>query len=75
MEWIDVDNFYPSNGQKVLMTYNDLIMEGEFANGKFYHPASCAHVPGFCKCEEQEGITHWMHLPDAPKMRNIDGMD
>ncbi len=49
------------------MSYNGLVMEGEYGHGKFYHPSACAHVKGYCQCEEQEGITHWMPLPEAPK--------
>lgn len=41
-------------------------IKGKFLNNKFYHPSVCAHVQGYCNCEEQEGITHWMPLPDAP---------
>lgn len=66
MEWISVRDRLPQQ-TRILMTYNDLVMEGEFAKGKFYHPSICAHVSGYCKCEEQEGITHWMPLPEPPK--------
>jgi Protein of unknown function (DUF551) len=63
--WISV-KYNPNENQDVLMTYNDLVMEGKFVNGKFYHPSVCAHVPGYCNCEYQEGITHWMPLPEPP---------
>lgn len=65
-EWIKVKHRLPKENQEIIMTYNDLVMEGKFLNNKFYHPSVCAHVQGYCNCEEQEGITHWMPLPDAP---------
>ncbi len=64
--WIRVKN-KPEEGQQVLMTYNDLVMEGKFANGKFYYPSWCAHTPGYCNCEAQQGITHFMPLPNPPE--------
>ena len=67
MDWIRVKEDLPISGQDLLMTYNDFVMEGQFAFGKFYHPSSCAHVEGYCNCKEQEGITHWMPLPEPPK--------
>ncbi len=67
MEWINVDKDRPENLQEILMTYNDFVMEGQYANGKFYYPSNCSHVIGFCQCEEQEAITHWMPLPKPPK--------
>ena len=65
MEWIKCSQDLPKI-QYVLMSYNNMVMEGDFVNGKFYHPSSCSHVEGHCKCEEQEGITHWMPLPEPP---------
>ena len=68
MEWISVEDRLPQSVSSVLMTYNDFVIGGEFANGKFYHlSGACAHIPGYCYCEEQEGITHWMPLPEPPK--------
>ncbi len=67
MEWISVKDRFPKNHQEILMTYNDLVMEGMFLQGKFYHPSGCAHIERFCNCEPQEGITHWMPLPESPK--------
>lgn len=67
VNWISVEKKMPENHDDVLMTYNDLVMHGKFVHGKFYHPSACAHTPGYCKCEEQEGITHWTPLPEAPK--------
>jgi hypothetical protein len=69
-DWIDVDEQLPENNQKLLMTYNDLVLEGRFVNGKFYYRSGCAHTPGYCNCEEQEGITHWMPLPKPPVEKN-----
>ena len=69
-EWIDIEDEKPLNGQDILMTYNNFVMEGTFKNGKFFHPSICAHTKGYCNCEEQEGITHWMPLPKPPKESN-----
>lgn len=66
MDWVKCSDETPVNGENVLMSYNNLVMEGEYSNGKFYYPSYCAHVKGYCKCEEQEGITHWMPLPKPP---------
>lgn len=66
-EWISVQERLPSNGEELLMSYNNLVMGGMFSNGKFYHPSNCAHVKGYCHCIEQEGITHWMPLPSPPE--------
>jgi len=66
-EWIKCSEELPLNHECVLMSYNELVMEGEFANGKFYHISSCAHIKGYCRCDEQEGITHWMPLPEPPR--------
>jgi hypothetical protein len=68
-DWIEVEERLPKNKQKILMTYNDLVMEGEFINQKFYHPTgdACAHVNGYCVHYPQEGITHWMPLPEPPR--------
>ena len=65
-EWISVEDKFPEDNQELLMTYNDLVMQGIFSNKKFYHPSVCAHVEGYCNCEEQEGISHWMPLPEPP---------
>ena|SRR5690349_6037956 len=73
MEWISVNDNLPINNECILMTYNDLVMEGEFTNGKFYYPSTCAHVKGYCNCQEEEGITHWMPLPQPPSFK--DGND
>lgn len=56
--WINCSEKLPEEGQELLMTYNDFVMEGKFVNGKFYHPYDD---------DRQEGITHWMPLPEAPK--------
>lgn len=69
MEWISVKRD-PQNDTEILMTYNDLVMEGMFSNGKFYHPSLCAHIKGYCDCDEQEGITHWMPLPKPPELND-----
>ena len=74
-EWIKCSDESPLNGEGVLMSYNDLVMQGEYSNGKFYYPSSCAHVKGYCKCEEQEGITHWMPLPNPPSDYKIPWLD
>ncbi len=66
-EWISVKDRLPCENKEVLMTYNNLVMEGLFVNRKFYHSSVCAHVEGYCSCDEQEGITHWMPLPLPPK--------
>lgn len=65
-DWIDIEDDLPIHQEQVLMTYNQYVMEGEFANGKFYYPSVCAHVKGYCKCIHQEGITHWMPMPSPP---------
>ena len=70
-KWIKCSNRLPEERQELLMTYNDLVMEGRFVNGKFYHPSVCAHVEGYCNCDEQEGITHWMPLPKIPFFDHI----
>ena len=68
MDFISVEDKLPNTHEEILMTYNDLVMEGQYANGKFLHQiGACAHVPGYCYCEEQEGITHWMPLPKPPE--------
>lgn len=67
MNWIKVTDRLPENNQEILMVYNNLVMEGEFCNGKFYHPSDCAHVRGYCYCDPQDGITHWMPLPKPPE--------
>lgn len=69
-EWISVEERLPNDGQDLLMTYNDFVIQGRFANGKFFYPSVCAHVPGYCKCESQEGITDWMPLPKPPIQQN-----
>jgi len=67
-KWISVEDELPGQYDNILMTYNDLVAYGEFANGKFLYPnLSCTHRKSYCKCEEQEGITHWMPLPGPPK--------
>ncbi len=63
--WIDIHNT-PKDGQEVLMTYNNLVLIGVYKNKKFYQDIGCAHIPGYCSCDEQEGITHWMPIPEAP---------
>jgi hypothetical protein len=65
--WIDCDKRKPDERSDVLMTYNNFVLEGHFANGKFYGSSGCAHTPGYCSCEEYEGITHWTPLPLPPK--------
>lgn len=55
-EWINCDDRMPENGQELLMTYNNFVMEGRFLEDKFYY-RDCGTY------EEQEGITHWMQLP------------
>jgi hypothetical protein len=65
--WIKCSDRMPKHQDKILMTYNDLVMEGRCFKGKFFHPSICAHTEGYCDCEEQEGITHWMSLPKPPK--------
>ena len=67
MEWIKCSERLPEKDSGILMTYNNLVMVGEFVNGKFYHESFCAHVEGCCKCEEQEGVTHWMFFPQPPE--------
>ncbi len=69
-KWVKVKDGKPENYASVLMTYNDFVMEGEYVRGDFYHPSLCAHIEGFCICEPQEGITHWMPLPEPPKELN-----
>lgn len=66
-KWISIHEKLPEENQELLMTYNDLVMEGFFCNKKFYYPSTCAHVLGYCDCEDQQGITHWMPLPEPPK--------
>ncbi len=66
--WMDVEHSLPNHRKTILMTYNNLVMTGCFANGKFYQDEGCAHTPGYCICDEQEGITHWMPLPLPPKV-------
>lgn len=60
MEWIKVEDRLPEEEQELLMTYNNLVMEGIFSGGKFYYNP-------FSTLLEQEGITHWMPLPLPPK--------
>lgn len=64
--WISVWNRLPENNQEVLMSYNNFVIQGKFANSKFYYPSICAHILPYCRCDEQEGITHWMPLPEPP---------
>lgn len=66
MEWISVDDQLPDR-HDILMTYNNLVLEGSYANGKFYEATNCCHIQPYCRCYEQEGITHWMPLPEPPK--------
>jgi len=66
MEWISVKDERPNDNQEILMTYNNLVMEGKFVNGKFYLASLCAHVQGYCDCHEQEGISHWQPMPSPP---------
>lgn len=68
MEWISVEDDLPLKGENILMYYDDLVVEGEYQNGNFYHVSSCAHFKGYCKCEAQKGITHWMPLPNPPEI-------
>ena len=67
-DWISVEDTLPMDRTELLMTYNDIVMEGLFLRGKFYHPNICSHTEGYCSCHEQEGITHWMPLPLPPKV-------
>jgi hypothetical protein len=65
--WIYIEDKLPEEGQDILMSYNNFVMEGKFVRGKFYHPSSCPCVEEYCHCEkEQEGISHWMPLPEPP---------
>jgi len=72
MKWISTREKLPEPGQKVLMSYNNLVING------FYHPA----IPyGGFTCDSpaydlekvyndpspQEGITHWMPMPEPPE--------
>jgi hypothetical protein len=64
MNWIKVEDKLPEEGQEVIMTYNDLVLTGEFLEGKFFYFWSSKY--GMAQ-EEQEGITHWMPLPNPPE--------
>lgn len=66
-QWISVLSRFPDEKTDVLMSYNNFVLEGYYMNEKFYHPSNCAHVENYCFCHEQEGVTHWMPLPAAPK--------
>jgi hypothetical protein len=66
-DWISVCDKLPEENQEVMMSYNNLVSQGRYKNNKFYYPSSCAHIEGYCNCEDQEGITHWMELPKPPE--------
>ncbi len=69
MEWISVGDRLPENQQEILMTYNDFVMEGIYFKEKFYQIQTCEG--DFCEDTKQEGITHWMPLPEPP-MEKLD---
>ena len=64
-EWISVEERLPETSDKVLVYCS---------NGQIY-PAKCIRVPGLEFWFEEtcdhccHSITHWMPLPEAPKMK------
>ena len=60
MEWIKVEDKLPSEGELVLMSYDDVVKEGIFSSNRF-----CYFDYG--SLEDQEGVTHWMPFPEPPK--------
>lgn len=60
-EWIKCEDRLPKDYEYIIMTYNNLVLTGWFLENRFYY------FDEFGNSEEQEGITHWMPLPNPPQ--------
>lgn len=60
-KWIKCADQQPKEMEQILMTYNRLVLPGWFSKGKFYYITTDT-----LEVQEQEGITHWMLLPEPP---------
>lgn len=58
--WLNIENDSPEEGEHVIMTYDDHVLAGWYTDKRFYYFDEKGNI------EEQEGITHWMFLPNPP---------
>jgi len=63
MEWIKIKDRYPKDGQRVIFYFEVTgISIGKYFYREGYH---CFCSPDGWLCDD---VTHWMPLPDPPKL-------